>query len=112
MVGTPAIAVVTSATEALAVDLPGKPTVVTLAHRTWAPTMPVSVATHGVVVVDEDVVTISPVSGVGPTVIRPPPSKVTLALRPKARPVSLCGVTTTDSLPQGDLTALLMASPV
>ena len=60
----------------------------TLAHRTWAPTMPVSVATHGVVVVDEEVVEMLPVSGVGPTVSRPPPSNVTLALTPKARPVS------------------------
>src|SRR5258708_6525313 len=87
MVGMARIPVVTSATDAWAVDLPGKATVVTLAHRTCAPTSPESVATHGVVVVDEEVVEMGPVSGVGLTF-----STRALAVRPKARPVSRCGV--------------------
>ena len=67
MVGMPTIPTLTSATEALAVDLPGNPTVVTLAQRTSALTRPLSVATHGVDVVEEEVVEMKPVSGVGCT---------------------------------------------
>ena len=64
IVGMPTVA---SAREAVAVELAGEPTVVTLAHSTWAPTSPVRVARHGVVVVDDDDVEMAPVSGVGAT---------------------------------------------
>src|SRR5882672_10425613 len=49
------------------VDLPGNPTVVTLAQRTSSLTRPLSVATHGVDVVEEEVVEMKPVSGIGCT---------------------------------------------
>src|ERR1700737_1411129 len=103
---------VASATDALAVDLAGKSTVVTLAHSTCAVTGPLSVATQGVVVLDDDVVEMNPVSGVGGTLTSTcGASSVALALSPKARPVSVWEVTTTFSLPQGDETGWLLASP-
>ena len=64
-VGMARMATVASATDAVAVDRAGKVTVVTLAHSAWALTAPLSAATHGVDVVDDDVVETKPVSGVG-----------------------------------------------
>ena len=77
---------VTSVTEALDVEVPGNPTVVTLAQRPPAVARPVarpaSSATHGVDVVDDDVVDMKPVSGVGPRTMSGVPRKVvTLADR-------------------------------
>jgi hypothetical protein len=56
---------VTSASEALAVDLAGDASVVTLAQRTLALRRSPSFVTHGVDVLDEEVVETEPVSGVG-----------------------------------------------
>jgi hypothetical protein len=71
---------VASVTEALDVELPGNPTVVTLAQRPLAvaraAAAPASLATHGVDVVDEDVVETKPVSGVGPRMTSGVPRKV------------------------------------
>src|SRR4029077_11480823 len=91
---------VASVTDALDIELPGNPTVVTLAQRPVAvarpAASPVSFATHGVDVVDEDVVETKPVSGVGPRmtsgVLR---NAVTLADRAPARPLNRCPVTVT-----------------
>jgi hypothetical protein len=60
---------VTSVSEALAVDLAGNPSVVTLAQRTFALSTSPSLATHGVDVLDEEVVETDPVSGVGFTLL-------------------------------------------
>ena len=77
---------VASVTEALDVELPGKPTVVTLAQRPLAVARPVarpaSFATHGVDVVDDEVVEMKPVSGGGRrTMSGVPRNVVTLADR-------------------------------
>ena len=68
--GSASVPKIASVSEALDVDRPGNPTVVTLAQRPLAVAGPLaepaSVATHGVDVVDEDVVEMRPVSGVGP----------------------------------------------
>src|SRR5260370_36436577 len=77
---------VASVTEALDVELPGNPTVVTLAQRPLAVATPVgkpvSFATHGVDVLVEDVVEMKPVSGVGPRAMSGVPrNAVTVAER-------------------------------
>src|SRR5260370_42113314 len=107
---------VASVTEALDVELPGNPTVVTLAQRPLAVARPVgrpvSFATHGVDVLDEDVVEIKPVSGVGPRRMSGVPrNAVTLADRAYARPLNCWPVMLTGSLPHGEGTGLLLASP-
>src|ERR1700730_2631233 len=79
-----------SASEALAVDLPGNPSVVTLAQRTLALSRSPSFATHGVDVLDEEVVEMAPVSGVGLTLPSLPRTDVTVADSPKARAVMRC----------------------
>jgi len=82
IVGAGESTTVASATEALAVDLPGKATVVTLAHSTCAVTSPAICATHGVDVVDDDVVEMAPVSGIGATLMYAVPNRVAFADSP------------------------------
>jgi hypothetical protein len=81
IVGTIAIGRVAAATDAVAVD-PDPATVVTLAQRTCAVTTAFSVFTHGVEVVEDDVVETAPVSGVGAMLMIGIPSSVAVAVRP------------------------------
>ena len=85
---------------------------VTLAQSTRAATIPVSFATQGVDVVDEPGVETNPVSGVGTMFTSGSPIATTLAARPYARPVSVCAVTTTFSLPHGDVAGAFAPSPL
>jgi hypothetical protein len=107
-VGTMARPRCVEATDAEAVDVGGPRVVVTLAHRTWADMAlaALTLATHGVVVDEADVVATWPVSGIGETDTNPSREM------PNARPVMIWAKTVTVSDPHAEGAGLLLVSPV